>query len=181
MTITQQRTPTIPDVDEAWALYTDIFTDINALAAQRHLMTVDEFTGVYHDPHVLKFYVHDDAGNLAGMAVLTQQLEAWPLISPQFFARRWPEHYARRAIWYAGFVGVLPQHAYGFRELVTTMYTHIISNNGIAVMDCCTYNMTQRRLPAVTLKLLGWLNPAADMEIADTQTFVAYRFDQARA
>ena len=181
MTITQQRTTAIPDVDEAFALYAAIFSEINTLAAQRHLMTVDEFSAVYRDPHVLKFYVHDDTGDLAGIAVLTQDLDAWPLISPQYFARRWPEHYSRRAIWYVGFVGVLPGRAHGFRELVANMYTHIISNNGIAVMDCCTYNVTRRRLPAATLKLLGWLNPHADVETADTQSFFVYRFDQAGA
>jgi hypothetical protein len=178
MTITQQPTNIIPDLDEAWALYAHLFTEINELAAQRHLMTDDEFAAVYHHPNVLKFYVHDDAGLLAGMSVLTQDLDAWPLISPQYFARRWPEHYQHKAIWYVGFVGVLRHHPHGFRQLVNNMYTHVIGNAGIAVMDFCTYNITQRRLPAITLKLLGCLNPAADMETADAQSFVVYRFDQ---
>jgi len=178
MTITQQSTFAIPDIDDAWALYLRIFTEINELAAQRHLMTADEFAAVYHDPNVLKFYIHDDAGKLAGMSVLTQDLDAWPLISPRYFARRWPEHYARKAIWYVGFVGVVPHHSHGFRELVNNMYAHVHANAGIAVMDFCTYNMTQRRLPAITLKLLRWINPAASIETADAQTFVVYRFDQ---
>lgn len=181
MTITQlPSTPTIPDVDEAWALYADIFTEINNLAAQRHLMTLDEFTAVYHNPRVLKFYVHD-AGNLAGMSVLTQDLDAWPLISPPYFARRWPEHYARRAIWYVGFVGVAPNSRHGFRELVSNMYAHVISNDGIVAMDFCTYNATERRLPQITRKLLGSINSATDMEMADSQTTVVYRFDQSTA
>lgn len=178
MTITQLGpTLTAPDLAEAWDMYAGIFTDINTMAAQRHLMTRQEFTTVYHDPRVLKFYVHDQAGNLTGMSVLTQHLNAWPLISPPYFARRWPQHYARQAIWYVGFVGVQPHQRHGFRQLVNDMYAHVISNAGIVVMDFCTYNITRRRLPAITLKLLGGINAAADMETTDAQSFVVYRFD----
>ncbi|NMO57702.1 hypothetical protein HH310_41890 [Actinoplanes sp. TBRC 11911] len=178
MTIVQQVAPKIPDVTEAWDLYSTLFADINVMAAQRHLMTADEFAAVYYDQRVLKFYVHDKNNALAGMSVLTQNLGAWPLISPPYFARRWPEHFARRAIWYVGFVGVAGRHVHGFRELIRNMYAHVIPDSGIAVMDFCTYNVTQRRLPDVTLKLLSWMNPAADMELADAQTFVVYRFDR---
>jgi hypothetical protein len=170
-------TRTVPDLDEAWTAYAGIFAEINTMAAQRHLMTLEEFTTVYRDPRVLKFYIHDDNGNLAGMSVLTQHLDAWPLISPPYFARRWPQHYARNAIWYVGFVGVTPHHRHGFRRLVNDMYAHVISNAGIAVMDFCTYNVARRRLPAITLKLLAGINPAADMETADAQAFVVYTFD----
>ncbi|GAA2535037.1 hypothetical protein [Winogradskya humida] len=180
MTITALRSnPTVPDIDEAWALYTDLFAEVNTAAAQRHLMTPDEFATVFHDPRILKFYARDQAGKLAGMAVLTQYLEAWPLISPPFFARRWPEHFRRRAIWYVGFVGMMPRHLHGFRELVRDMYAHISSNNGIAVADFCTHNVTRRRLPAITLKLLAGINPDTTMQTADTQSFVAYDFDPA--
>ena len=182
MTITPlQPTTVVLDLGQAWALYADIFAEVNTLAAQRHQMTFEEFTTVYHDPRVMKFYVHDEAGDLAGMSVLTQDLDAWPLISPAYFARRWPEHFARKAIWYVGFVGVAPHRPHGFRDLVQSMYPHVIGNNGIAVMDFCTYNVAQRRLPAVTLKLLGWINPAASMETADSQQFVVYRFNQTTA
>jgi hypothetical protein len=177
MTVTTHRAPAAPDVEEAWAWYADTFFEINERAAQRHLMTYPEFAAVYHDPLVYKFYVHDH-GKLVGMSVLTNELEAWPLISPQYFAKRWPEHFKRSAIWYVGFVGVAPRYAHAFRQLVSDMYTHVIGCNGIAVMDFCSYNVSLRRLPEITLKLLGWINPAAGMEIADSQTFVVYSFDQ---
>jgi hypothetical protein len=106
-TLTERLTPGITCVEEAWSLYVQLFTEVDELAAQRHLMTYDEFAEVYHDPRVLKFYEFD-RGSLIGMSVLTQHLDAWPLISPRFFARRWPAHYSRQAIWYVGFVGVLP-------------------------------------------------------------------------
>jgi len=180
-TIQLQPARTIPDIDQAYALYADLFAEVNTLAAQRHLMTFTEFTTVYHDPHLLKFYVHDQDGDLAGMSVLTQDLDAWPLISPPYFARRWPEHYARRAIWYVGFVGVAPHRPHGFRELVSRMYAHVISNSGIVAVDYCTYNMDRRRLAEITHKLLGGLNPDAGMELADAQTTVVYHFDQTYA
>ncbi|XVV10925.1 hypothetical protein ACQP2X_39720 [Actinoplanes sp. CA-131856] len=173
------HTPTIPDLDAAWRLYAEIFAEVNELAAQRHLMTEAEFADVFHDPRILKFFVHDEAGDLAGMSVLTQDLSAWPLISPQYFARHWPQHYQRRAIWYVGFVGARPTYLHGFRELVSGMYPHVIASAGIAVMDFCAYNINQRRLPSITHKLLGWMNPDAGMHIADAQTFVVYDFNAA--
>lgn len=179
MTMTRPRpAPVRPQLEQAWTLYSDIFAEINTLAAQRHLMSAEEFTAVYHDRRVLKFYVHDQDGHLAGMSVLTQHLDAWPLISPQFFARRWPEHYARKAIWYVGFTGVTARQPHGFRELVRDMYTHISSNAGIAVMDCCTHNSARLRLPLITLKLLAGINPAASMQTADSQSFNVYHFDR---
>lgn len=167
-------------IDQAWELYEEVFAEVNDLAAQRHLMTYAEFQTVYHDGDVRKFYAHDEAGRLIGMATLTNNLAAWPLISPQYFARRWPHFYARRAIWYCGFVGARPnQHA--FRNLVTDMYHLIHSNDGMTAMDFCTHNCITRRLPDATLKLLGRLDPTTSMEVADQQTFIVYHFGTAGA
>jgi hypothetical protein len=182
MTLAQRHAPpTIPDLDAARTLYSDLFTGINTLAAQRHLMTDAEFAEVFYDPRILKFYVHDDAGDLAGMSVLTQDLTAWPLISPPYFARHWPEHHERQAIWYVGFVGVRPTHPHGFRELVNGMYPYVKANRGIAIMDFCSLNTDRKRLPAITLKLLTWMNPTAGMQSIDSQNFVLYHFDTAEA
>lgn len=181
MTITEQRRTPVnhPDLDQTWELYSSIFAEIDTLAVQRHLMTYAEFADVYKNPDVLKFYAYGDAGELVGMSVLTQHLPAWPLISPRYFQRHWPEHFARQAIWYVGFVGCLPNQSHGFRTLIADMYPHVIGNDGVAVMDFCTYNILERRLPEVTLKLLNRLNPAAGMQTADTQSFILYRFDGA--
>lgn len=168
----------LTQIEEAWDLYRRLFTDVDELAAQRHLMTYEEFAEVYHDPRVLKLYEFDDSGHLIGMSVLTQHLDAWPLISPRYFARHYPSHFHRQAIWYVGFVGVLPRYPHVFRSLVERMYPPVIATNGVAVMDFCAYNLNVRRLPAITLRLLGSINSAASMEIADSQTFAVYRFDQ---
>lgn len=177
MTITQQPL-TIPALESAWNLYADLFTDIDTLAAQRHLMTYAEFAEVYHNPDVLKFYTFGDTGEPVGMSVLTRELSAWPLISPRFFARHFPEFYQRKSIWYVGFVGVRPRNLHAFRELVGLMYPYVACSQGIAVMDFCAFNTTSRRLPEVTLRLLGSMNPSAGMHTADAQSFVVYRFDQ---
>lgn len=183
MTVTEfpsglQTAITVPCLNEAWNLYSAMFADIDELAAQRHLMTLAEFASVYHHPDVLKFYAHDDnTGRLIGMSVMTRHLEAWPLISPRYFARRWPHHFSEQAIWYVGFVGVQPRHIHGFHHLIAAMYPYVQATHGIAVMDFCSYNCATRRLPTITLKLLERLNPAARKEIADTQTFIAYQFD----
>ncbi|WP_199515958.1 hypothetical protein [Nucisporomicrobium flavum] len=165
-----------PPIEQAWKLYEETFAEINGLAAQRHLMTYEEFQSVYHNDEVRKFYAHDRAGRLIGMATLTNNLAAWPLISPPYFARRWPHSHKRQAIWYCGFVGARPGQLHAFRDLVTDMYDLIRSNNGMAVMDFCTHNLITRRLPDATLALLSRLDPTTRMEVADQQTFIFYRF-----
>ncbi|MFG2042101.1 hypothetical protein [Dactylosporangium sp. NPDC048998] len=50
----------------------------------------------------------DDDGTIGGLSIYTNDLDAVPLIAPPYFARRWPQHYAERRIWYCGFVATSP-------------------------------------------------------------------------
>src|SRR5262245_2149390 len=111
-------------LDDAWNLYSTAFDGLNALAVQRHLMYRDEFKDVMLDPRVQKFLYLADDGALCGLAPYTTTLDAVPLISPPYFERRWPEHYAQRRIWYCGFVAVehTERAVNAFADLVEAMY-----------------------------------------------------------
>ena len=39
---------------------------------------------------------------------MTAHLRSMPLVSPEYFARRWPERYAAGLIFYIGFLGGAP-------------------------------------------------------------------------
>src|SRR5688572_31979472 len=120
MTIEIRRFEALPLslTPDAHALYVKLFTPINALAAQRHLMTPPEFYGVANDERISKYLAY--AGDeLVGMSTLLNDLTAWPLLSPEFFRRRFPDEYAAGEIWYVGFV--CADLAGVFRQLVTDM------------------------------------------------------------
>jgi hypothetical protein len=166
---------------EAWTLYEATFTGINELAAQRHLMTVDEFFAVARDKRIRKFIAHDDAG-MVGLSTITNDLAAWTLISPPYFRKNWPDHYEREAIWYIGIVGVHPGAAslHAFSALIKAMSPLVFESDGLAVMDFCAWNEDLRQMPRVTTSLLERLYPVSSSvrgERVDAQSTWVYRFD----
>ena len=53
-----------------------------------------EFHDVLADERVDKYVVTAPDGSLAALATMTNELAVVPLISPDYFAHRWPELYA---------------------------------------------------------------------------------------
>jgi hypothetical protein len=170
----------IPDLaarPAAWDLYRSAFAEVNALAVQRHLMNVTEFWGVWSDRDVQKWLATDDEGALIGLGVQTTDLNAWPLISPAYFERRWPDLYAERKIWYVGFVCTRQQPAAPidtFAQIIRAMSAETRAVGGISVMDFCTANV-DRGLPGAAGRLLARTGEV-EMDSIDAQTFYAYDF-----
>ena len=159
-----------------WAMYRQAFTDIDGLALQRHLMTRDEFGHAMSDDRVTKHLAHRGE-EWVGQAVITNQLDAWPLISPRYFQRRWPDHYQQRRIYYVGYVCTTPDAPITtFRDLIADMGQQVFDCDGIAVMDFCTANVL-RNLPRATTHILTRLDERATPEHLDSQEFWAWRFD----
>lgn len=162
-------------LDEAWRLYEQAFTGLNAFAVQRHLMYRSEFDGVAADVRIQKWLALDDDGTLLGLATYTNDLAAWPLVSEAYFARRWPEHFAEQRIWYCGYVAV-PSHRQGvFGELVEAMYVEAALHRGIICLDVCRHNEMMFHLPQTIERMLSRIsNGEVRTERADTQSFFTY-------
>ena len=162
----------------AWDFYQDVFAEVDALAANRHLMTYDEFVHVMADGRVQKWLAFHDDGHLIGMSTITNDLAAWPLISPAFFARRYPSQYERRAIWYIGLVGCNAEgtRAHAFRDLIARMQPQVEASGGIFVQDFCVYNVGVRRMPEATRAILRRINSTVEFGRIDAQEFWAGSF-----
>ena len=164
--------------EQAWKLYLQSFDDLRYLAVQRHVMYGDEFDAVMADPRVDKFLVQGDDGSLQAISTMTSDLRSMPLISPEYFARRFPERYQARLVYYIGFLAVHPDsHGSGvFGDLVRAMTEPVAIAEGLAVIDVCTYNKERLHLP----RAIRWLAStwAAHVEMADldAQTYVGYDF-----
>lgn len=176
--ITVHTTLTIADIADAWKLYHTAFKDLNAFAVQRHLMYSHEFNDVMTDKRIDKYVARNPAGAMTGLATYTNQLDAWPLISPAYFERRWPMQYAAKAIWYCGFVAVdgAAGDPAAFSGLVEAMYRRAASGNGLIMLDFCRFNDEAHHMGRVIRLMLHRLSGGVRAERVDEQTFWSYEF-----
>lgn len=167
------------EAEACWSLYDRAFEELRIKAAQRHAMTRDEFDDVMVDGRVVKHLVcAPGTGRPCGLATLTNDLKAVPLISPEFYAHRWPGFYARQEIWYIGFVAVDPQYhgtpAVG--RLIGSLTATIPPHGGILAADICSANESAG-LPDMFARLTGKFGrPQADLLRLDAQTYWGYEF-----
>jgi hypothetical protein len=165
-------------LESAWRLYEDAFRELNSLAVQRHLMYRHEFDEVMSDNRVQKYLYLDDAGKLLGISTYTNDLDAVPLIAPEYFARHWPEHYAARKIWYIGFVAVdsaaRGRHVFG--PLVQEMYLVAATQNGLVGLDVCNYNDDVLNMTRIFRSMVSRLSDNMRFQRIDQQSFWLYEF-----
>lgn len=163
------------------ALYRTAFDEIDTLAAQRHMLTGPELNEIWQNPRVQKWIAFEGT-TPTGVATITNSLPDWPLVSPRYFARHFPEHHAAAKIWYIGFVGVLPGRNL-FADLITSMAPQVVLDGGMAVMDFAHYNVAVRKIDRVTDALLRrYTNTATGGQLRavhqplDSQHFHAWSF-----
>jgi hypothetical protein len=83
-----------PDVVERyWRLYEDAFAPLARVAAQRQTLFKEEFYEAMTDERIIKFVLWDD-DEPVGMALVATDLAAVPWVSSDYFAHRFPEHFA---------------------------------------------------------------------------------------
>lgn len=156
---------------KAYEMYNECFTKLNKHTIQRHLMTQDEFVALSVDQRVLKYCVYDDANNLVGLSVFSNELDAMPLISPAYFEHHYPQHYAEKRVWYCGFVAVLGHAPHVFSKLVSAMFAKAGETKSIISLDFCKSN---DRLPPIVSLMLRRLDPSTTSVHADAQNYWVY-------
>jgi hypothetical protein len=165
-------------MDEAWTFYTETFAELRTLAVQRHVYRRDEFEAQMTDERVLKYVSYDSDGRIRGLATATDDLHAVPLISPDYFEHCWPDLYARRRIFYVGFVAV-QAGARGtgvFVALLRRMGERILAEQSIMVLDVCAHNEAAHDLPNVVSLATGRLAGKVNTRLLDSQSYWLYEF-----
>jgi hypothetical protein len=152
-----------------WDFYLKVFGPLAKLAVNRHVMTRAEFDGMLSDRRIEKHIAMNDLGRVLGFSVITNRLDRWPLVSPEYFAARHPREYAAGHIWYVGFVGTLPNGLSVFQGLLDSM-TAGRRDNGLFYMDFCAYNV-DRRIVALCERRLAGIDSRVTMRRADDQSF----------
>jgi hypothetical protein len=162
--------------ERAWDAYRDAFDELRAAAIQRHMMTRGEFDEVMADVRVHVYLAEHADDGIVGIATLTNDLAAMPLVSPDFFQARWPEHYAAGRCWYNGFVGVRPsaQGAGAFELIVGTVATTLGRSGGVVVLDVPQRNIESFHVPHAVKRIADTLVSGVTCEMVDAQTYWAY-------
>jgi hypothetical protein len=164
---------------ELWGLYQRAFDDLRVLAVQRHIMIRDEFDAVMADERVDKYVVTDADGTVAALATMTNELTAVPLISPEYFAHRWPDLYTKQRVWYVGFVAVEPAfQAQGvMQRIIDRMCAEVDGDaGGVICLDVCEYRETAQRLPTAIEGQANRSTPGITRIRLDAQVYWGYEF-----
>ena len=170
-----------PRVEDCWQLYRSAFDELRIAAVQRHVMFRDEFDAVVADERVTKYVASDGEGRCCGLGTVATDLAAMPLISPDYFAHRWPELYATGRIWYVGFVAIRPELQRGplLGRIVWDIGGAAARAGGVAVIDVSRHVAQQKRLPQAVGRYLDRLAPGTRGIPLDEQTYWAYEFPAA--
>lgn len=158
-----------------YPLYVAAFEPVSTRAAARHLLAAEHFEAEMVDERIDKYVLWDDDTPLA-LTTLSTDLDAVAWISPEYFAARYPEQYARRAIFYLGYTLVEPERAEQgmFHLMIDAIERRCAEARGVFAFDVCAYNDAHsvgrriRRLGETD----GW-----SLAAIDVQTYYAATFD----
>src|SRR5918997_77640 len=125
-----------------YSLYRQAFDPLKVKAAARHVLTRAEFFGQMEDERIDKYVAWEADGNPIGMITLTRILESVPWVSPEYFAARFPEQWARNAVYYLGFGLARPSTREArFLETCTAICVEpLVAERAVIAYDVCSYN-----------------------------------------
>lgn len=157
------------------ALYRESFSVLDDKAAARQSLDDGEFREEMKMASVLKFVAWDPARQPVALAFVATDLSVVPWVSPDYYAARFPEHYARGAIYYFGALLARPDYRGGEAsyQLVKELSRFVALNDGIAAFDCCQFNLDLLNLP----DLVGRVGDEVceiDRQHIDTQRYYAF-------
>jgi hypothetical protein len=129
------------------------------------------------DERVLKFVCTDRDEHTVALGFMAADLSVVPWISPPYYEERFPDHFARGAIYYFGSMLVRPDRQGGSwaTMLLTEMSKRVMADSAIAAFDCCAYNVKVLRLPELIATVGQRLGRVETVEL-DSQQYFAYVF-----
>lgn len=171
-TVTVEASVDLPTARRFYRLYVETFGELATKAVARQVLHEDEFMEEMRDPRVHKYVAWDDTGEAIAMATLTNHLETVPWISPEYFAHHYPEHTARGAVYYLGFILVAPGRRRGHLagQILSRLCALLADRGTVVAWDVCGYNKELGLADFFEALLVGEI-PDADVRAVDTQTY----------
>lgn len=167
-----------PDHQERfYELYLEAFGPLQRLAPARQVLHRTEFLQEMTDPRVLKYVVWNEAGEPVALSTLTSDLATVPWISPEYFAVRYPEHTARRAVYYWGFALSQPSRrsSSAFRQILVAIVAKMAREKAVCAYDICGFNNTELHF-ADRVESVASRFAEVTVEALDNQTYYGATF-----
>ena len=132
-------------MDALVQLYTDAFAPLRTATATRQTLYDHELRGLLCHDAATTFVVRSPDGLPRGFALTVTDLKLIPWINPEFFAARFPDHYATGRIAYQPALAVTDGHrsAANLLLLNRAMGEHFAPHDMIIAFDCCTEVITK--------------------------------------
>lgn len=173
MRLTIEHTIEGPDEDVLLGLYRASIEYLAADAVGVQAYTDDEFRQQLHDPAMLKLVGRDGAGVPQALCLVTDDLSNVPWVSAPFYAKRFPDHYARGAILYVATIVVQPDaQATGYSFLLMKELARMLGErDGIGAFDCC--GVTQQLIPDLAERVARRFLVHVERQELDSQRYYA--------
>jgi hypothetical protein len=177
MKITIERTIAPAAIESFYAIYLAAFGPLRTRAAARHVLSAQEFAAEMTDERIDKYVAWNGDGEPIALTTLTADLAAVPWVSPDYYAARYPEHFARGALLYLGYTLVHPDHEREgvFARIAARVVRRCTQERAVCAFDVCGYNDQVHGLG----RSIAALSRSLDMrvETADVQTYYAAVFN----
>lgn len=160
-----------------YTLYLTSFGPLRTRAVARQVLHHHEFNEEMVDPRIAKYVAWDEHGEPEALATLTNHLNAVPWISPEYFAARYPEQWARKAVYYWGFV-LVPRNQHRpflFVELMNAVADKMAAERAVCAYDICAFNNATMRFGDQIARAVSRSHPV-EFEVLDTQSYYGATF-----
>jgi hypothetical protein len=173
MQVTQEVAMQPDIVERYWRLYEDAFAPLALVAPHRQNLLREEFYEEMNDERIIKFVLWDD-DEPVGMSLVATDLTAVPWVSPEYFAHRFPEHFADGRIYYFGALLMAPSHQRdgSLHCLTDELANFVVRNDGMIAFDCAGIN--ERVVPGFCRSALDRQAEHVKAEKLDAQHYFVF-------
>ena len=139
---TREQVITGPAAESLYRLYRRAFGPLRSRAAARQVLTRKEFLAQLEDHRIDKYVAWEGDAEPIGIVTVTRNLDAIPWISSEYYAHRFPEQWARKAIYYLGFTLVRPAtRRTSFLDTIVRLSVEpLVAEKAVIAYDVCAYN-----------------------------------------
>lgn len=163
------------EAERMLACHRKAFTHLDPLAVEPQSLPDELFLSLLASPDVLEFTARAEDGYPTALIMSTPDLDLIPWIQPTFYARRYPEHYARDAVFYVPCLQIDPDFRGGplLHAIIETFALYIGGHRGIIAFDTCQWDIDNVAVPQF-IERIGTMTVDAVCEEIDSQRYYGF-------
>lgn len=166
-----------PEAETLYRLYRRSFEPLRTRAAARQVLTREEFFSQMNDSRIDKYIAWEGDGEPVGMVTVTRHLQAVPWVSPEYYAKQFPDQWARKAVYYLGFTLARPaiRRTSFLDTIVRFCVAPLVAERAVIAYDVCSYNNEGLGFSTRIAEMLGQFSHSQPVEL-DAQVYFAVNF-----